>query len=142
MELVRLVYSSQSNQLVDWSMVKDILASAQPNNEDKDVTGILLNSGMTFLQVLEGDKETVRDLYNHISKDQRHYDCEIHALERIDDRAFGNWKMCGFDVKRLSDEDKDKVLTKYGDENGELFIPRNKDSILELVSLIEDVQIH
>lgn len=48
MELVRLVYSSESTNLVDWSLLKDIFAAAEENNAKQDVSGILVNSGMVF----------------------------------------------------------------------------------------------
>ncbi len=142
MELVRLVYSSESTSLVDWPLLKDIFATAEENNASKDVSGILLNSGMVFLQVLEGDKAVVRDLYNEISQDPRHHDCQIHALERIDDRSFGSWKMRGFNIDKLDPEDQESIKARFCDDTGNLFIDRSKDSTLALIEAVEKVKLH
>lgn len=92
--------------------------------------------------MLEGDKAVVRDLYNDISKDPRHHDCQIHALERIDDRSFGEWKMRGFDIDKLAPDDQKVIRENFCDDQGNLYIERDKDSALSIIQAIEGIKLH
>ena len=59
------------------------------------ITGILLYWEKTnqFLQVLEGEKNIVFNLYDKISKDTRHSLSKIIYQEDIKERGFKDWSM-------------------------------------------------
>ena len=46
-----------------------------------------------FLQVLEGGKDEVCELYNTIVRDDRHVNVRILCFEEIAERRFGSWTM-------------------------------------------------
>ncbi|MDP3388648.1 MAG: phosphate-starvation-inducible PsiE family protein, partial [Methylococcaceae bacterium] len=66
------------------------------HNSAKNITGILLFSNNTFLQVLEGDEASVNSMYALIEKDPRHTDITIIEKQPIIERAFPYWSM-GFE---------------------------------------------
>jgi hypothetical protein len=54
---------------------------------------MLCYESLYFLQVLEGDKNLVHDLYEKISKDERHEGIEVVSEEIIRQRHFTEWQM-------------------------------------------------
>lgn len=63
---------------------------------------MLIFSSSTFIQVLEGDKDTVTKLYQKIERDQRHHGAFIIFEGPLSARAFGDWSM-GF--KSMSEKE-------------------------------------
>jgi hypothetical protein len=77
----------------DHAVVQKILHESRANNLRLDVTGMLLMIDNTFLQILEGDRPVVQELYRKISLDDRHKDV-IRILEGDkDERDFEQWSM-------------------------------------------------
>lgn len=93
MYLVRLVYCSTSIGKTDLGMVRSILESARINNERLHVTGMLCFNARYFLQVLEGRRSTVNELYQKILHDERHSKPLMISYERIEKRDFADWSM-------------------------------------------------
>jgi hypothetical protein len=75
------------------SDLKDILGTARDNNENIDVCGMLCYDQLYFLQALEGDRETVNELYLDIADDPRHDDVVIISYEEISKQVFPLWQM-------------------------------------------------
>lgn len=49
------------------------LAKVQENNRKNDITGILMYADGNFLQLLEGSKQNVEQLFKRIASDNRHH---------------------------------------------------------------------
>lgn len=73
--------------------LKDILQDSRESNISKDVTGMLLYIEGRFFQVLEGEKEGIDELYEHISRDERHRDVNIITRGYTKRRIFKDWSM-------------------------------------------------
>lgn len=73
--------------------IKDILASSRRNNPSLEVTGALCFLNGVYLQYLEGERETVRELYRVIERDGRHFMPAIIDQRPIDQRVFPRWSM-------------------------------------------------
>ena len=98
--LVHCIYTSAST--VDFSR-EDILAlleKARKVNAGLDVTGMLLYSDGSFFQILEGEPEKVKSLYEKISADQRHKRITKIIFEPIEERSFSNWTMGYSEISR------------------------------------------
>lgn len=67
-------YVSTAAPSLSISEVEAILKMSTSNNNNCNITGILLYSSGNFFQVLEGEKEAVNALFEKIAKDERHYD--------------------------------------------------------------------
>lgn len=70
-----------------------ILAACQRNNALRDVTGLLFYNGRNFLQLLEGEEDSLAWVMHRIEKDPRH-----HGISRLYDepasaRACPDWLM-------------------------------------------------
>ncbi len=75
------------------AQIENILASARKNNEALNVTGALLYSGGYFCQVLEGEEDTLEELFETIQMDNRHGAVTVLHFNEIESRGFGDWAM-------------------------------------------------
>jgi len=89
----QLIYSSKATSKMMLSHLIGILRKARINNKLSDVTGLLVFVDGTFLQVLEGEESTVKDLMEKISEDPRHRDIKVILGSNVERRTFSNWEM-------------------------------------------------
>ena len=99
MAIFQLLYRSQSRGEISKSQVQQILDASVRNNGRRDITGLLLYNGKTFLQLLEGEESAVRRCYEKICLDSRHSGTFILAEVNSEQRIFPNWKMGFIDMK-------------------------------------------
>lgn len=91
--LVRLLYSSEAADAADPKLLSDILEKSRRDNPARGITGVLCVSDDVFIQVLEGGRDEVCELYNAIVRDKRHKKIRLLAYEEIEQRKFGGWTM-------------------------------------------------
>ncbi|NDV52965.1 MULTISPECIES: BLUF domain-containing protein [unclassified Salipiger] len=92
--IYQLLYTSRSVVPRGGGSDLEILASALTNNQKLGVTGCLLREESGFCQVLEGAKDTVRGLFEHIRKDERHFGVTERINRLVPARSFASWSMC------------------------------------------------
>jgi hypothetical protein len=107
--LVRLLYASRASAPVKDNMLDSILLQSQKHNPKLGITGILCYSEDLFLQVLEGGRDEVCDLYNTIVRDDRHTNVRILTYQEISERNFGGWTMGYVDISTVNPS----LLLKY-----------------------------
>ena len=81
--IVRCVYASRAASPLTPPMIEDILEKSRVNNPAHGITGLLCYSGDVFIQVLEGGRDEVCELYNAIVRDQRHANVRLLVFEEI-----------------------------------------------------------
>lgn len=91
--MFQLIYSSAPRDGLQPSEAKSIAAQSKANNENAGITGVLLMSSSTTLQILEGEKSTVEALYERIKSDTRHTDCDLLLTRHCHTREFPNFAM-------------------------------------------------
>jgi len=109
--LVRLLYASRANSPTDASVYDSILEQSRVRNPKLGITGILCFSENLFIQVLEGGRDEVCELYNTIVRDGRHQHVRILGFEEIRERRFGNWTMGQVNLAKVNPA----LLLKYGE---------------------------
>ena len=93
--LVELLYCSVSivPELSNVDL-NHILASARQRNLSEDITGMLLYYRGEFVQILEGEKESVKNVYEKfIGPDFRHTALNKVCENTISHRSFNKWSM-------------------------------------------------
>src|SRR5512135_2311615 len=131
--LVRLLYASRATAPLTASVVDSILDQSRRNNPSAGVTGILCFSNDLFIQVLEGGRDQVCELYNTIVRDDRHVNVRILNYEEICERRFGGWTMGQVNIDKVNPA----LLLKYS-ERAELdpFVCSGQASMALLDELI------
>ncbi len=130
--MYHLVYTSHAtNPFTEMSLLQ-LLDQSRVFNKQHDISGILLYLQGKFIQVLEGDKQEVNDLYARIEKDRRHKKVTRVIEGNAPDRIFKGWSM-GF--KRLT-HDEFKKLSGYQDMDAFFAkLEMTKDSRMVMVFL-------
>lgn len=104
LDMFHLLYVSNCDRYLNPKVVAGILERSRSNNAKLGITGMLLHLDGAFLQVLEGDKQRVLDLYTKIITDPRHWKASI-LLMREAPAIFTDWSM-GF--HRLTQAEADE----------------------------------
>lgn len=113
--LVRLIYASRASKPILHDQVESILASARKNNATRGITGVLCYSDAIFVQVLEGGREQVNQMYTRLQRDDRHHDLILLGYESIDVRQYSSWTMGKIPLDKINRS----LLLKYS-ASGEL----------------------
>lgn len=91
----RLIYRSHSKippGKLDAEL-GNILRIARTKNAERGITGALLLYDDWFAQTLEGGEGSVRELFDHISKDSRHGSISLCEEGLVGTRVFSRWAM-------------------------------------------------
>lgn len=116
-----LVYISAASYMYSEAEMAQILTISRRNNANKDITGILLYHEGSILQVLEGDRQMVTDLFLKIKDDNRHQRIFKMVDGMCEERSFADWSM-GF--KRVANGEWNEY---------EGYIKTNKAALLSLI---------
>lgn len=111
--LIRLLYASTAQEGVDLNEFKRILAQAQSNNDQRDLTGMLAFNSKLFLQVLEGARDQVNELYAKLLRDPRHHTVTVLSFKEIEERHWASWSM-GFAAPNA---DNRALFLKYSQQS-------------------------
>jgi hypothetical protein len=114
--IVQVIYTSAAVHDLDDAELARILDVSVRNNARLGITGLLLYSARTFIQVLEGEQAVLDALLARIRTDPRHRNVDVLVRNEIREREFSQWHM-GF--RRLGRVDAD-ALPQYAAffENG------------------------
>lgn len=83
----------------------DILSIAVEHNQSNDITGVLFFDNGKFIQILEGEKDKLHPLIQHIKDDTRHKNFKMLMDEPIDKREIEDWSMKAFDLSEHEAQD-------------------------------------
>lgn len=109
--MYHLVYTSFATQEFAEHDLIQLLNECRISNKENGITGMLLYLQGKFIQVLEGEKLVVEQLYAKIKADTRHTKVIAVIQGNSHERIFNGWTM-GF--KRLTFEDAEQ-LTGFRD---------------------------
>ncbi len=110
--LVRCLYASRAAVPLVAPVVDSILEQSRKNNPRQGITGMLCFFDDIFVQVLEGGRDEVCELFNAIVRDDRHLNVRILTYEEISERRFGNWTMGQVNIAKVNPA----LLLKYSEK--------------------------
>jgi len=88
-----IIYSSYTSLPFNDEALRTLLVKAREKNQQMGVTGMMLYFDGKFIQLIEGDEKTVKQLYETIFDDPRH-DRNIILREGVTEtRFFSEWSM-------------------------------------------------
>lgn len=96
-----IVYISTAARPLSLDELEHLRSRAQARNLEQDVTGVLLYSGGTFMQYLEGPASGLSRVYGAIKADPLHYGVIDLLRGAIREREFAGWSMGLRDVGEL-----------------------------------------
>jgi hypothetical protein len=110
--LVRCLYASRARQPLMPATVDAIVEQSRRNNPARGITGLLCFVDDVFVQVLEGGRDPVCDLFTTIVRDERHQGVRLLAYEEIGERRFGHWNMGQVNIAKVNTA----LLLKYSEK--------------------------
>jgi hypothetical protein len=132
MSIYRVLYTSQCSPEVNEEEVFKIIKHAQEKNTAQGITGMMLYVDDNFIQVLEGEKEQVKALYQKISMDQRHFAIKTVLEGFIPKRLFENWTM-GLKILTKMDLEELKMLNNDPQFDLKKLLTNQQDITLEIM---------
>ena|ERR1700744_1288589 len=88
-----IIYSSTGTKQFTEDELTAILSKSVTNNTRDSITGVLLYHEGSFIQLLEGEEETIRETYKRITGDSRHKHVTTIASGELKQRNFPDWAM-------------------------------------------------
>ncbi|WP_286761208.1 BLUF domain-containing protein [Salegentibacter sp. UBA1130] len=104
-------YVSTANPALSETEIQNALDFSKDWNNNHNITGILLYSQGNFFQVLEGEEQILKDLFNRIKADERH-----HNVITIFQKSIPNTRFDGYQADFISLDDR------YNDENFDTYL--------------------
>lgn len=102
----RIIYCSQASYDIAPEELVTLLEISRRNNEPVGLSGMLLYSSQSFLQVLEGEAAALEATYARVKADDRHTNLRLLLDAEVAAPLFPDWTM-GFehvDDEELADE--------------------------------------
>ena len=132
-DLIHIVYVSFAFKDYSEKELEELLSGIRKKNALQGVTGLLLYNDQNFIQVIEGQRETIQNLFQIIEKDARHNNVVKLIEESIEQRAFPNWTM-GF--RRIGKKQSSRIRgfsNFLNTENPEKIIKRSTPQVMYLL---------
>ena len=107
----------------------NLLTIARVNNNRQKLTGVLIYSGGTFIQVLEGEESSIDQIFGVIEQDSRHKNVLKLLDEIVTERTFPDWSM-GF---TSLEPDKTKNLIGFLNSTKELLTNNERDNAVTMI---------
>ena len=92
----RIIYCSQASHDFAPEELVTLLETSRRNNEPAGLSGMLLYSSQSFLQILEGDPAALAATYARIAVDDRHTNLRLLLDAEVTAPLFPDWTM-GFE---------------------------------------------
>lgn len=108
----QLTYRSRAVEGLTAIKIKEIVDEAVAFNKQHDITGCLVFDQGYFIQLLEGEKGIVEELYTKIKKDKRHYQFEILSKGSTSERQFKSWDMGYISMEDYALGEKAQLVSK------------------------------
>lgn len=93
MELYYLIYTSNPAKLMTDAALQNLLDISRINNSRFDVTGLLVCLPDSFIQLIEGPKSHIEQLYKNIQRDKRNIRVTTLLEGPIEQRFYPGWAM-------------------------------------------------
>ncbi|MCT8126256.1 BLUF domain-containing protein [Alishewanella sp. BS5-314] len=130
--LLQLTYISDIAPGLSREQIAAIHQQAERNNQQFQITGVLLVTSRHFLQLLEGPAKQVQARFAVIAADPRHQSVRLVSERLVQQRQFPRWQM---GLKRLLDQDEhadlQAVIHLYGQQ--QQFSEQHADAIALLL---------
>lgn len=93
MELIYIVYLSYMIKKYTVEEMNELLHNFRRNNDVHGITGLMLHKDGNIIQIIEGEKDNVLQLYYNMTKDKKHTHLIKLLQKNITNRMFSDWKM-------------------------------------------------
>jgi len=108
----RLIYRSEAKEGISDSEWRSIAMFSAIKNKSLGIAGLLLSHEKHVMQVLEGEEDAVKTLFDRISADPRHKNVDCIYAQTVTKPAFESWSMGYRPVESMAEMDVFFALSK------------------------------
>ena len=98
-----ICYVSSAHSNLSEIELNKLFTTTKSNNNNRNITGILLYESGKFLQVLEGEEIELQKLFENIKEDSRHNNIFVILKQKCNRRIFENYES-RFSIVKSKDE--------------------------------------
>ncbi len=102
--MFRIIYVSVETSRFTRQGLEELLEQSREKNTRVGITGLLIYKGGSFMQVLEGEEDKVKAVFESIRNDPRHQRVVAVVQEPIEARDFPEWSMAFREIDPTRDE--------------------------------------
>jgi hypothetical protein len=99
MKTRRLIYTSRAVKEFTKYELMDLLHDSRAYNSIDKICGVLMHRNGHFLQVLEGEPDSIDNLLARLLRDPRHENLKIIHDSSVDTLLFSKWAMGSADLE-------------------------------------------
>ncbi len=85
-------YSTATKNFTEQELI-ELLTIANNYNKPRGITGCLVYANNKFIQLLEGERTEVLDLFERIKRDPRHTNVTVTVEMAVNQKLFPDWGM-------------------------------------------------
>lgn len=118
--MYQLTYSSISRQGLKLEDLENILETGKSKNFVKNISGCLVHHNGYFVQILEGAREDVLEIFENIKNDNRHHTIQLLWDNDVASRLFEDWNMAFYrplDIEAKLFVENLLLLSDYSDKS-------------------------
>lgn len=115
----------------------NILNTARKENPVHGITGVLFYDQGKFIQIIEGEKESLETLMHKLKCDHRHKNMKTLIDTAVDRRELADWNMEAFNISSHKGKDWE-LLTEFRDAYLETFKVSSSQLISWLRHFVND----
>ncbi|MEM5566822.1 BLUF domain-containing protein [Psychroserpens sp. AS72] len=138
-----IIYQSKAQDNLDISEIDRMLLKAKRFNKENNITGCIVYHDNQFIQIIEGEKSDITNLYAKIKDDNRHFNVMTLSETATNETLWDDWSMAfyKFTGDQLRDQNNRMLLEVYFDsankkqQSSEVFKTLKK-SVLQLLNSI------
>lgn len=93
MNLYYYIYTSTPAKMLTEAELQELMEVAREANSRFEVTGMLICLPESYIQLIEGPKFHIEQLYQNIQQDKRHLRVTTLRQASIETRFFADWAM-------------------------------------------------
>lgn len=87
----QLAFASRARFDLRAAQTSELIATSRANNARDGITGVLLYSGETFLQIVEGEDVAISNLWRRLLLDDRHRELTT-LFDQAGTRWYARWR--------------------------------------------------
>ena len=134
MQHYRLIYrGTATEEVVSNETLRGLESQASSANARNDLSGLLILSGDSFLQALEGSARELTEVFGKIIQDPRHHRVELIAFEPIPERRFSEWHLRLVDLHDVPGPERARLAGKHPHVDGSILIPDEPNLAFDLL---------
>ena len=136
-DLHALMYSSIADPNLSPQDIEQLVNDARRNNARHELTGLLVFQAGCFLQILEGDRKKLSNLFEQkLMRDPRHSAVNLFYDEALHERRFRFWHLAFSDLNQQSVRISSPYRECLNSERGLYELNRDTAKALALVRQI------